>query len=54
MKIKSESYPNKIRHIADDLSRLRHMYDVDSPVEKLRLIANELERSLKKALVKKA
>ncbi len=49
MKLKSESYPEKIRRIAHDLGRLRNQYEVDHSVEKLRMIANELERSLKKS-----
>jgi hypothetical protein len=47
MKLKSESYPEKIRRIAHDLSRLRHQYAVDQSVEKLLIIANELEQNLK-------
>ena len=49
MKLKSESYPDKIRRIAQDLSRLQNQYDVDQSIEKLHMIANELERKLKKA-----
>jgi len=48
MKLKSESYPEKIRRIAQDLSRLRNQYDVDQSIEKLNMIANELERKLKR------
>lgn len=48
MKLKSESYPDKIRRIANDLARLRKQYDVDQSVEKLHNIASELERKLKK------
>ena len=48
MKLKSESYPEKIRRIAHDLSRLRNQYDVDRSIEKLHRVANELERNLKK------
>ena len=47
MKIKSESYPDKIRRIAEDLSQARDVYETDRVVEKLRVIANELERILK-------
>ena len=54
MKIKSESYPDKIRRIATDLSKMRNVYDVDGSVEKLRMIANELEHNLKKARLKNA
>jgi hypothetical protein len=53
VKIKSESYPDRIRRIAEDLSKIRNVYGVDHSVEKLRMIANELERNLKKALLKK-
>jgi len=48
MKLKSESYPEKIRRIAHDLARLRNQYDVDQSIEKLHMVANELERKLKK------
>jgi len=54
MKIKSESYPDKIRRIAEDLRKMRISHEVDSSAEKLRMIANELERNLKKALLKKS
>ena len=54
MKLKSESYPDKIRRIADDLSRIRNLYEVDHSVEKLRMIANEIEHNLKKSPLKKA
>ena len=54
MKIKRESYPDKIRRIAEDLSQMRNIYDVDRSVEKLLMIANELEHNLKKTLLKKA
>jgi len=54
MKLKSESYPDKIRRIADDLSRMRNLYEVDHSVEKLRMIANEIEHNLKKSPLKKA
>ena len=52
MKIKSESYPNKIRRIAEDLRKIRNHYAVDSSVDKLHKVANELERNLKKAPIK--
>jgi len=54
MKLKSESYPDKIRRIADYLSRMRNLYEVDHSVEKLRMIANEIEHNLKKSPLKKA
>ena len=47
MKLKSESYPDKIRRIAQEVSQFRNLYPVDHSVEKLRLIANELEQILK-------
>lgn len=53
MKIKSKSYPDKIRRIAEELDRLRISREVNSSAEKLRMVANELEASLKKALLKK-
>jgi hypothetical protein len=53
MKIKSESYPDKIRRIAEDLSQMRKLYELDHSVEKLRMIANELEHEFKKAPLKK-
>ena len=54
MKLKSESYPEKIRRIAHDLSRLRNQYDVGQSIEKLNMIANELERKLKNTHPNKA
>jgi hypothetical protein len=48
MKIQRESYPDKIRRIAEDLSKMRNVYDVDRSVEKLRMIASELEHKFKK------
>ncbi len=53
MQIKSESYPDRIRSLAQELSKFRDKYEVDHSVEKLRMIANELERSLKKPPRKK-
>ena len=49
MKTRSQSYPDKIRRIAEDLSRMRISHEVDHTVVKLRAIANELEHNLKKA-----
>jgi len=54
MKIKRESYPDKIRRIAEDLSQMRNIYDVDRSVEKLLMIANELEHNLKKNIAEKS
>lgn len=53
MKLRSESYPARIRSIARDVSQLRNVYPVDHSVEQLRRIANELEQVLKKAPLKK-
>jgi hypothetical protein len=47
MKIKSESYPDRIRRIADELSKIRKNPDMDDVAQKLRLIASQLERILK-------
>ena len=54
MKLRSESYPDRIRRIAKEVSQLRNLYQVDHSVETLRMIANELEQVLKKAPLKKA
>ena len=54
MKLRSESYPDRIRRIAQEVSQLRNLYQVDHSVEKLRMIANELEQVLKKTPLKKA
>lgn len=48
MKYKRESYPDKIRRIAEDLSQIRNLYEADHSAEKLRIIADELEQNLKK------
>ena len=53
MKIKSESHPDRIRRIAHELSKFRDKYEVDHSVEKLRMIANELEHNLKKPPLRK-
>ena len=53
MKIRSESYPERIRRIAQELSGLRKAYPVDQSIEKLRIIANEVEQILNKPRVKK-
>ncbi len=53
MKIKSESYPEKIRRIANELSKFRDKFEVDHSVEMLRLVANELELSFKRPPRKK-
>ena len=54
MKLRSESYPDRIRRIAQEVSQLRNLYQVDPSVEKLHKIANELEQVLKKTPLKKA
>jgi len=48
MKYKRESYPDRIRRIAEDLSQMRNMFEVDHSVNKLRIIAKELEEVMKK------
>jgi hypothetical protein len=53
MKLKRESYPDRIRRIAQELSQMRNLYGADHSAEKLRRIANELERNMKKSLPKK-
>ena len=53
MKLKRESYPDRIRLIAQELSQMRNLYGADHSAEKLRMIADELERNMKKALLKK-
>jgi hypothetical protein len=54
MKYKRESYPARIRRIAEDLSQIRNLYEADHSAEKLRMIADELERNMEKSLPKKA
>ena len=54
MKYKRESYPDRIRRIAEDLSQMRNMFEVDHSVDKLRIIAKELEEVLEKARPKQA
>ena len=49
MKLKSESYPDRIRRIARELSQIRNLRGVDHTVQKLRMIAAELENNLKKS-----
>jgi hypothetical protein len=53
MKLRSESYPDRIRRIAQEVSQLQNLYQVDHSVEKLRMIANELEQVLKNSPLKK-
>ena len=54
MKLRTESYPDRILRIAHKVSQLRNLYQVDHSVETLRMIANELEQVLKKTPLKKA
>jgi len=54
MKLRSESYPDRIRRIAQEVSQLRNSYPVDHTVENLRMIANDLEQVLRKTPLKKA
>ena len=54
MRIKSESYPDRVRKIASDLVRVRDLYDLDRSIEMLHAIANELELKLKKGPLKKS
>jgi len=49
MELKAQSYPDRIRRIAQELSRLQASYGLENTVRKLRTIADELERELKKA-----
>ena len=54
MKLKSETYPDRIRRIARDLGQMQNVYKVDQTIEKLYMIATELERNLKKGPQRKA
>ncbi len=36
MKLKSEPYPDKIQRIAEDLSQMRNLYEVDHSVPESR------------------
>ena len=49
MKIKAESYPDRIRRIAEELSRVNRTPAVSDVAQKLRSIAGELEQILKSA-----
>ena len=53
MKLKAESYPDKIRRIAAELSQMPNLCGIDHTVAKLRMIADELEQNLKKTLPKR-
>jgi len=50
MKLKRESYPARIRRIAEDLSQFRNLHGADYAAENLRKIADELEQNMKKAM----
>jgi hypothetical protein len=49
MELKAQSYPDRIRRIAQELGRLQVSYGVEKTVRKLHVIADELEVQLKKA-----
>jgi hypothetical protein len=53
MKARTETYPERIRSLAAGLSQFRNLYPVDSSVDKLRTIADELEQILKKPPLKR-
>ena len=53
MKLKRESYPDRIRRIARELGQMRNLYGADHTAKMLRAIADELEYNLKKSLPKK-
>ncbi len=53
MKLKRESYPDRIRRIAQELNQMQYLYGADLSAEKFRRIADELERNMKKSLPKK-
>jgi hypothetical protein len=42
-----ESYPHQIRRIADDLTHVRYLLELELHVERLRKIADEIESQLK-------
>ena len=54
MDCNQESYPEKIRRIAEDMSQMRKLYEVDHAVDILRKIADELEALLNQATFKEA
>jgi len=53
MKTKTESYPDRIRRIAEDLSQMRYLYEASHAADRLRIIANEIERILEKPTLEK-
>jgi len=42
-----ESYPDQIRRIAEDLTQVQHLWELDYQVKKLRRISDEIESQLK-------
>ena len=46
MEYKQEPYPEQIRRIAEDMTQMRELYELDFAVEKLRRIADELAERL--------
>ena len=44
-----ESYSDQIRRIAEDLTQVRHLWELDHAAEKLFSIADVIERLLKPA-----
>ncbi len=42
-----ESYPDQIRRIAEDLTQVQHLWELDHHAEKLRRISDEIEGQLK-------
>lgn len=54
MKYQRESYPDRIRRIAQELGPYQNSYPVYHPIKMLQIIADELEQVLKKAPLKKA
>ena len=44
-----ESYPDQIRRIAEDLTQVRNLWELDHAAEKLFNIADVIERVLKTA-----
>jgi len=42
-----ESYPDQIRRIAEDLTQVKHLWELDHAAEKLFNIADVIEKLLK-------
>ena len=49
-----EFYSEQIRRIAEDMTQMRELYELDFAVEKLRRIADELEEKLKQDTTEEA